>query len=184
MKKIRTYDLIDINKKKGFPRVYRFNPFIRWFVIILSLLAIAYSVWYIFTSVHADTPTFQKIVPFIIIFLASNSLIRNLFSLNSILFKENQIVFRFIASRTVTIPWENIRKIALHSGKARAIRLSYSDDKDSNKELIFTMTFPNMLEIINSISEMCPNLQYDDFMKNVTLTDREREEAKKKERKE
>ncbi len=180
MKKYDTYDLIDINKKKGFPRVYRFNPFIRWFVILLSVFAIAYSVWYVFTAIDAETSTFHKIVPFVIIFFAANSLFRNLFSLNSILFRKDRISFRFLASKTVSIPWDNIRKLSLYPGKTRAVRLHYFSG-DEEKQLIFTMTFPNMLEIMNSIGEMCPHLEYDDFMKNIILTDKEREEARKKE---
>jgi len=45
------------------------------------------------------------------------------------------------------------------------------------------MAFPNMLEIINSIAEMCPQLEFDEFMKNVTLTEEERAEAREKEEK-
>lgn len=183
MKKYDTYDLIDINKKKGFPRVYRFNPFVRWFVILLSLFAIAYSVIYIFTAVDADTSTIRKIIPFVIIFFAANSLFRNLFSLNSVLFKEDGISFRYLASKNVYIPWENLLKLSLYPGKARAIKIHYLAD-EREKDLVITMNFPNMLEIINSISEKCPHLEYDEFMKNITLTDKEREEARKKEEKE
>lgn len=182
MRKYDTYDLIDINKKKGFPRTYRFNPFIRWFVILLSLFAIAYSVLYIFTAIDAESSTFHKIVPFIIIFFASNSLFRNLFSLNSIVFNKEGILFRYLANKSVSMRWEDIRKLSLYPGKSRAIKICFLEN-DREKELIFTMTFPNMLEVINSIGEMCPQLEYDDFMKNVILTEKEREEARKKEEK-
>ncbi len=182
MKKYDTYNLIDINAKKGFPRTYRFNRFIRWFVILLSLFAIAYSVRYILTAIDSETSTFHKIVPFVIIFLASNSLFRNLFSLNSIIFKKEGLLFRYLASRSIFINWDDIRKLALHSGKSRAIKLSYTHN-GQDKELVFTMTFPHMLEIINSLAEMCPDIDYDDFMKNVTLTEEERKEARVKEEK-
>ena len=183
MKRYDTYNLIDINEKKGFPRTYRFNQFIRWFVIFLSLFAITYSIFYIFTEIDAESSTFRKIVPFVIIFFAANSLFRNLFSLNSIRFTRSGIEFCYIASKSIPIiHWENIRKLALHPGKVRAIKLTYHIN-EQQKELIFTMTFPNMLEIINSIAEMCPHLEYDEFMKNVTLTEEERAEARLKEEK-
>ncbi len=182
MKRYDTYNLIDINEKKGFPRTYRFNQFIRWFVILLSLFAITYSIYYIFTVIDAGSSTFRKIVPFVIIFFAANSLFRNLFSLNSLRFTRTGIEFHYIASKSISIRWEDIKKMALHSGKVRAIKLTYQVNEQP-KELIFTMTFPNMLEIINSIAEMCPHLEYDEFMKNVTLTEDERAEARLKEEK-
>ena len=182
MKKYDTYNLIDINAKKGFPRSYHFNPFIRWLVILLSLFAIAYSVFYIFTEIDAQTSTFRKIVPFIIVFFAANSLFRNLFSLNSILFKKEGIEFRYLAAKSLFINWTNILKMSLYQGKTRAIRLTYLFNNEQ-KDLIFTMNFPNMLEIINSIAEMCSHLEYDEFMRNVTLTEEERAAAREKEEK-
>ncbi|MBW6516301.1 MAG: hypothetical protein K0B81_06770 [Candidatus Cloacimonetes bacterium] len=180
MKKFEAYNLIDINKKKGFPRTYRFNQFVRWLVILLSLFAITYAVYYIFTGIDADSSTIHKIVPFVIIFLAIHSLLRNLFSLNSIRFKSEGIEFRYIANRSVFIRWEDIKRLALYQGKTRAIKLTYQLN-EREKELIFTMVFPNMLEIINSIAEMCPHLAVDEFMRNVTLTEEERAEAREKE---
>jgi len=114
MKKFEAYNLIDINKKKGFPRTYRFNQFVRWLVIFLSILAIAYAIYYIFNAIDQDSSTLKKIVPFIIIFLAIHSLLRNLFSLNSILFLSEGIEFRYIANKSVFIRWEIIIKLALY----------------------------------------------------------------------
>jgi len=180
MKKYETYDLIDINKKKGFPRTYRFSPLVRWFVILLSLAALAYAIWYIFTAVDAETSTFQKIIPFVIIFFAINPLIRNLFSLNTVRFTEDGIIFGFLLNKNLFIRWEDMIKLSLYQGKTRSVKLNYLSEGEE-KEFVFTMTFPNMLEIINSIAEMCPHLQYDDFMNNITLTEEERAEGRAKE---
>ena len=90
----RLENIIDINKRKGFPRVYRFNQFIRWFTLSFGILAIAYSFWLIFTKVNIDSSKFQQFVPFAIMFLALNSVFRNLFSLNSIRFQKDSIAFR------------------------------------------------------------------------------------------
>ena len=180
MKKHETYDLIDINKNKGFPRTYRFSPFVRWFVILLSLAALAYAIWYIFAAVDADTSTFRKIIPFIIIFFAINPLIRNLFSINTVRFREDGIVFGFLLRKNLFIRWEDMVKLALYQGKTRSVKLTYLSEGEQ-ENFVFTMTFPNMLEIINSIAEMCPNLQYDEFMQNITLTEEERAEARIKE---
>ncbi len=169
MKKFNSIDLVDINKKKGFPRTYKFNPFARWFTIILALSAIAYAVWYIISGVDADTTTIKKIIPFVIIFLAANSLFRNLFSLNSITFNEDYLKFGYILSNDKTIKWDQIVKISLYSGKSKAIVLKYNSQGDQ-RQIIFTMIFPNMIEIINSIAEICPQTEFDTFMENIIIS--------------
>jgi hypothetical protein len=181
MRNYNSIDLIDINKKKGFPRVYKFNAFARWFTIILSLFAIFYAIWYVFAAVDANTAFFRKIIPFVIIFFAANSLFRNLFSLNSILFKQDEIVFRFIMPKDVHISWQNIDKLSLYEGKSRAIQIEYTEG-ERKRTLVITMNFPNMLEIINSIAELCPELELDDFMKNVVISDKEKQKIMKDEK--
>ncbi len=171
MKKID--NLIDINKRKGFPRVYRFNQFLRWFVIIFALAAIVYSVWIIFNMIDADSSKFQKIVPFVIIFLAGNSLMRNLFNVNSILFTEEKVVFRYLARKSVKIYWNSLKKMELNKSKQRAVKLLYQEGEEE-KSFIFILSFPNILEILNSIAEMCPQLEFDEFMEKIIISDKEK----------
>lgn len=166
-------NLIDINKKKGIPRVYRFNQFLRWFVILFALTAIAYSVLIIFTKLDADSSKFHKIVFFVIIFLAGNSLMRNLFSVNSILFLEEKVVFRYLARKSVKIYWNALNKMELNTSKQRAVKLLYQEE-EKEKSFIFILSFPNILEILNSIAEMCPQLEFDEFMEKIIISDREK----------
>ena len=139
--------------KKNFPRTYRFNAFIRWFTLIFAVAAVAYSVWLIFTRIEADSSKFVKIIPFLIIFFASNSVMRNLLSLNSIVFEENRIIFRFLARKSVSIFWNSIRKMELEDARHKMIKISYEDENGKVKIFRFTLSFPNMLEIINGIAQ-------------------------------
>jgi hypothetical protein len=43
------------------------------------------------------------------------------------------------------------------------------------KVFLFPISFPNMLEIVNSMAEMLPDIEYDDFMQNVIISDKEKE---------
>ncbi len=161
-------DLTDINSKKGFPRTYRFSPFTRWTTIFIGLFAIIWAVWYVFAAVDADTATLKKIIPFVVIFLAGNSLFRNLFSLNTLVFTEQGLEFGYLLARNIFIKWEEIKKLSVYSGKTRAVVMDY-EKGGQKKSLTFTMVFPNMLEIINSIAEKCPDIEYDEFMKNIII---------------
>ena len=175
----RLENIIDINKRKGFPRVYRFNQFIRWFTLSFGTLAIVYSSWLIFTKVNADSSKFQQFVPFAIMFLALNSVFRNLFSLNSIRFQKDAIAFRYLLRKSVKIPWVDILKIELNDSKRKMIRLLYINNGEE-KNFEFTINFPDMLEIVNSIAEMNPNIKYDEFIEKVIITPQEKEQIKKK----
>lgn len=166
-------NLIDINQKKGLPRSYTFNQFIRWFTLVFGLLALAYSGWLIFAKISVDSSNFQKFIPFAILFLALNSVLKNLFSLNSIIFRQENLSFRYLGRKSFTVAWNALRKIEFVNDKRKFIRLQYQQD-EIEKTFDFPMAFPNMLEIINSIAEMCPHLEYDEFIGNVVISPKEK----------
>ncbi len=176
MDKIET--LIDINKKKGFPRTYRFNPLVRWFTLLLGLAVISWAVFLIFVKIGTETKFFFKIAPFLIIFFAANSVLKNLFSLNTIVFKKEKITFHFLGRKSTSICWSSLKKMELDDGKHKKIILTYLE-KEIEKKFSFTLSFPKMMEIVNSIAEICPEMSYDKFMKNVIISDKEREKVKK-----
>ena len=166
-------DLIDINKKKGFPREYKFNQFIRWFTILLAVFAILYSLYVLFFHITAQSSTFKKAVPFIILFLGINSLLKNLFTLNKIVFTENEVIFKFLAKKSVHIPYNSIKKMASPKTRQSVIRIEYLENGE-NKIFDFVFTIPNMLEIINSIAEMNEDIEYDQFLQSIIITKQEK----------
>ncbi len=173
MKKIDINHLININEKKGLPRTYKFKQFIRFFALFLSILAIGYAVWIIFQKVDADSSKFTKMIPFIIIFLALNTVLRNLLTLNAITFTKENIIFKFLAKKKVIISWDSIHKIVLNDGKHKTIGIHHQGE-DKMRIFEFSMSFPNMLEILNSIAEMCPKAEYDEFIANVIISEEEK----------
>lgn len=164
---------ININARKGLPRSYWFNQPIRWFTIAFALFAIVYAGWLIFTKIEADASTFTKVVPFIIIFFAVNSLLRNFLTLNRIYFSKDYLRLEYLLRKKVEIKWESIISIKLLSARQKLLTISYSDDKDEAKTQDLTMAFPKMLEILNAMLELCPQAELDDFMQGVIVADRE-----------
>ncbi|MDP8203460.1 MAG: hypothetical protein P9L95_02875 [Candidatus Tenebribacter mawsonii] len=175
-------EFLDINKTKGLPRIYKFNQFIRWFTLIFAALAIAYSIWLIFNKVDADSSKFAQFVPFAIMFLALNSFLKNLFSLNKIKLTKELISFRYLGKKSVNILWESLVKMELNEGKRKMIRLKYIVDEEE-KSLEYTLSFPKPLEIANSIAEMAPKIEFDEFMAAVVITDKEKKDFISKNRK-
>jgi len=166
-------EFLDINKTKGLPRTYKFNQFIRWFTLVFATLAIAYSIWIIFNKVDSDSSKFVQFVPFAIMFLALNSFLKNLFSLNKIKLTQDVISFRYLGKKNVNINWVSLTKMELNDDKRRMIRLKYIED-DKEKSLEYSLSFPKPLEIANSIAEMAPQIEFDEFMAAVVITDKEK----------
>jgi hypothetical protein len=166
-------NLIDINKRKGLPRTYRFSPFARWFTLILGSFALLYSIWFIFFGVEGDTSTLKKVIPFLILFFTLNSVLKNLFSINCIRFDQEKIEFRFLARKRVTISWNSIQKLSYSGARPRAIKIAYQAE-EAQKTFLFPISFPNMLEIVNSMAELLPDVEFDDFMRNVIISDKEK----------
>ncbi len=175
-------EFLDINKTKGLPRTYKFNQFIRWFTLILAALAIVYSIWLIFNKVDSDSSKFAQFVPFAIMFLALNSFLKNLFSLNKIKLTEEMISFQYLGKKNINIKWGSLTKLELNDDKRRMIRLKYNVD-EKERSLEYTLNFPKPLEIANSIAEMAPQIEFDDFMAAVVITDKEKKEFLEKNKK-
>ena len=162
-------ELTSINERKGLPRSYRFNPFLRWTTMLFAALALGYSIYVLLSGrITADTSTFYKVVPFIIMFLAVNSLWKNLISLNSIRFEPSRIRFSCLLLPAVNIGWSEMRRMEFIEGRMRLIRLHFERDGEMKKHE-FSINFPNMLEIINSIDEMAPHIEADSFLENVLV---------------
>ena len=175
-------EFLDINKTKGLPRTYKFNQFIRWVTLIFATFAIVYSIWLIFNKVDSDSSKFVQFVPFAIMFLALNSFLKNLFSLNKIKFTQDVISFQYLGKKNVNIKWELLTRLELNDDKRRMIRLKYTED-DKEKLLEYTLSFPNPLEIANSIAEMAPQIKFDEFMAAVVITDKEKRDFSEKNKK-
>ncbi|MCF7919897.1 MAG: hypothetical protein K9N06_08285 [Candidatus Cloacimonetes bacterium] len=164
----------NINQRKGLPRSYWFNQFIRWFTILFASFAIAYAFWLIFKRIDADSSTFNKVVPFLIIFFAINSLLRNLFSLNRLLFTEQSLTLTYLLRKNVNIPWLKISSIKMTPARQKLLKITWLDDENREMNHEMTLAFPRMLEIINAIVEMCPQVELDEFLDSVVISDREK----------
>ena len=173
---IDTNKLININDRKGFPRTYKFNQFIRLFTMLMGLFAFGYAFWYgvLSGNISPDERLWYKLVPFIIMFLALNSLLRNIFSLNKILFEDNQITFKYMGRKNIVIKWEEIQKMEYFVKRRKAIIITFLRDNQP-KQFYFAASFPSLLEIINSIVEKVPEIELDDFLKSAVITKEEKE---------
>ena len=153
-------------KVNSLPKTYRFNPLIRIFTIILGLFATYYSLWLIFTKLGHDSSQITKYAPFLILFLGLNSLMKNLFTLNSIKFEEDKVNFRYLLKKTKSIPWENITRMEFYSKRMKAIKIFYTEG-GKKKTYYMLLNMPKMLEAINTMAEKAVNCEYDEYLASI-----------------
>ncbi|MCD4817565.1 MAG: hypothetical protein K8S23_02610 [Candidatus Cloacimonetes bacterium] len=171
-------NLMDSLDSKKLPRVYKFNQLVRWFTLILGTTIIVFTLWHIFFQISPDVTKFKKIIPFIILFLTLNSVLKNLFLVNSIYFTKNFVKFRYIARKSVIICWSEFRKMEFKVDKRqKSIKITYVVN-DLEKSYLLSLSFPNMLEIVNGMAELAPQTVFDEFLKNVIITDKEKQAYK------
>ena len=81
------------------PHTYRFNPLIRFTVLLLATFAFFYAIYVLMMKVSETSSNIHKIIPYVIIFLSINVVIKNLFNLNSIKITTEFIRFSYLAKK-------------------------------------------------------------------------------------
>ncbi len=149
-------------------KVFRFNQFVRWLVLFFAVAAMLYAIWVAINKISAETSMFYKIVPFAVIFLAINTIIKNLFSINTVRLTKEDIRFGYIGRGKVVIPWSALKKMEFVTSKQRLIRFTY--EKNGRDTLfVFTSAFPKILDILNGILAKRPDIELDDFLDKVLV---------------
>ncbi len=152
------------------PKSYKFNQLIRWATILIGLFAFCYAFWIAFFSggIDGGSGKIAKAIPFLIMFFALNSLIRNLFSINKVTLTRHIVQFSQIVLRPKEIFIDSIKKMEIVGVRARIIKISYNEiDNDKLQEFSFSISFPNILEILNGIYEISPQIELDSFLKSA-----------------
>ncbi|RLC48445.1 MAG: hypothetical protein DRH57_02160 [Candidatus Cloacimonadota bacterium] len=152
------------NNKEG--RLYRFSMIVRFITISFALFAFFYALFVIFFKTYRDSNLFIKIVPFVILFLVTNTLIKNLFSVNSIYITDSYIQFNYLLSKNLKIYWDKLVKLEFIVKGGRKILLTY-EDNGNIKNVIIPRAFPQLIEILNKIAYYSKHIELDDFMKTV-----------------
>jgi len=153
--------------------IFKFPSFLRIFSIIIAILALVWSVYYIIFEINPATPWFKKISPFLVIFLVINVLYKNLWRVNSINIKEKYLQLKFILRKKICINWNLIKKLEFSIKLHKSIILTYNEN-DKEKQVIIPRGIREIISALNLIAEKSPNLQLDDFMKTI-ITKRSKE---------
>lgn len=151
--------------KELLPVKYRYNRLAMTVTLGLSFVIIIYCLYFIARFVSTDTPTFYKILPFIICFIALDSILRKVTTINSITFDNDSIKIAYIAKKSKLIPYDAITRMELD--KRLHLMIDYQDEQGKECQLRLLPSFPLFMEIILNLSEFATKAEKPEKFKGV-----------------
>lgn len=153
--------------KDKLPVRYRIHFLARGMMIAFALAIVGYSIFFLFSFVRGDTPLFYKILPLVICFVGVDSLLKHLFTLNSITFFEDHLAMGYIAKPSLRIPFTSMISMELKKKITFYLFLTYMDDKGIKTEFKIKGSFPKVLEIILGLYELVPGMELEPKMRKT-----------------
>lgn len=144
-------------------QVYRFSPLVRWITIVLAFLALGYGIFVVLTKLTDSSSYLSKLLPYAIVFLALNSLIKNFFTINTITLEDDFVIFSKLFGKSVNIRITTISAISLVDGRRRFIKIDYQQD-GNNLSYKFSSGFPKIAEVLKKISAKNPSIEFDEVI--------------------
>jgi len=147
------------------PISYRYNPWIRYPMLLISSSVIVYTVYFLVLQINQNTPLLMKIIPFIILYVALDSILRHIASLNSVTFTPDMLILGFLAKRSIRIPYDRIIRFEIMRKITLYLILFYADEDGRERTFRTNLSFPNMIKVLMGIEDMAPQLQIDEKMR-------------------
>jgi len=144
------------------PVRYRYNPWIRCLMLSISTCVIAYTLYFLALQINQSTPLLMKIIPFIILYVALDSIIRHLTQLNVVTFTDSDLILGFMAKKRIMIPYHRIKSIGITRKITLYLLLYYLDDQGKERMFKTNLSFPHMIRIMMGIEDMAPQISIDD----------------------
>ncbi len=146
------------------PTRYCHPQVMRFFMIGISILVLAYSLYFVIRFVNSDTANFFKLLPLFIMFICLDSLFRQTTSLNCITFFPERLRFSYIIKKPLEIPYEAITELKLHRRITYYLHISYQDEQGMEQVFRTPASFPKILEIIVNIADLAPQAKLTDLL--------------------
>jgi hypothetical protein len=140
----------------------------RVITVFLTLVIMAYVIYYITTQVYDDTRLIFKILPFVILFVLLEPIYKNLFTPYKISLTEEALVFTYLAKKRLIINWADLKKIEKYKGRGKFFLLHYTDN-GIDKKFYMSMVFKDILHILTFIKIIAPHIETDDYVSSLLL---------------
>ncbi len=155
------------------PVLYPAKTLSRAITMAASALIAGWCVYVLLRHVSAETSSFYKALPLVVLFVALDNLFRSLTSLNAAVFTPEELQLKFILAPTRRIPWANIARLEFRKAVTYYVFLYYTDAAGKERVFKANASFPKMLEIMYNIAELCPKLEMNEELARMVKTIRD-----------
>lgn len=162
-------NMIKLDSRK--PTRYRFHPFVRFSILLLASIVTIYCIYFIVILIpkNSNSTLFSKLVSILVLYVALNSIYRHLTGLNSVIIFADKIKFNFVIKRSISISWQEIISMQIYKKITHFWKIEYIDKKGAKNELITSLAFPGIMEILDKILEYKPDLEMNELLRQVII---------------
>jgi len=150
-------------------KLYRFHPLVRFSMILLSIIAGGYSLYFIFILIprFQDVTVFCKIVSAVVLYIALSTLYKHLTALNSVIIRDDRLELSFLLRKRIIIPWHRLEEMQIFKVITHFWKLSYLDENGQHKTFRTSLAFPGIMTILLSIQDKKPDLKMNELLSQV-----------------
>jgi len=159
---------MDLHKNIPLPMHFDFAGKTRIFSLVVSVIMIAYSLYYITTQITSHSAMYRKILPFIILFLALETLLKNLLSIKRITLTAKTLEFSYLVQKKIIIAWETLLSIEKYHGRGRYFLIKYQKNGETQK-FFLPMLYKDIISILNFIKLLAPHIATDEFISSLII---------------
>lgn len=149
------------------PVKYRYRQFVRLSTLFLSLLIVAYCLYFMSYFFLPDTPTLAKVMTIAVLFVAIQGIVNKLMDVNSLTFEEAGLKIGYIGRMSKSVDYKHITEIRLDGTRSFSIVVHYLNYKGISKSFTLKQSFPHKPEILLNIVELSPNAKTSEQIKKV-----------------
>ncbi|MFO7660662.1 MAG: hypothetical protein R6V77_07095 [Candidatus Cloacimonadaceae bacterium] len=151
------------------PKLYRFHPLVRFSMILLSMIAAGYSIYFIFFLIprYQDVTAFVKIASVVVLYVALNTLYKHLTSLNSVIIRDDRLELSFLLKKKIVIPWFKLTGMQIYKVITHFWKITYKDDNDVVKTFKTSLAFPGIMDILLKIQDQKPDIEMNELLSQV-----------------
>lgn len=153
------------------PKLFRFHPIVRIFMITLGLIATGYSIYFIAILIPhtANFTIFFKILSVIVLYVSLSTVYSHLSGLNSVIIYDDHLELRFLLKKRISISWDRLQQMSIYKVITHYWKITYLDKKGKLRIFKTSLAFPGIITILMTIQDRKPDVELNELLKQVLI---------------
>jgi hypothetical protein len=153
------------------PISFRFNPLVRWLMLIIATITAFYSVHFIIYTIPRipSATLFVKFLSVLVLYVALDTIYKHLTGLNQVIIGADRLTLKFLLRHYISFPWDNLTQMEIYKTITHYWRFSYINDRGESKTFKTSLAFPGIMTILILIQERKPDIKLNPLLEQVLL---------------